>query len=100
MILRLGQVVKRYDDWAWLGGRGGYNNINSVPPNGLAGLGDCGGACQPGLGADPLDWLSQGGQALLKPAQEKLDRLDKAIKALLVMGAVSSLTGLYIALRR
>lgn len=80
----LQRTATRYDDWARLN-VGGFNNVNSVPPNGLAGMGD---------GA--LDWLAQGGQAILAPAQEKLNNLDTAIKALLVMGAVSSVTGLAI----
>jgi hypothetical protein len=79
----LQRVASSYDRWALLN-RGGYNNVNSVPSNGLAEL------------DGPLDWLKQGGDALMAPANEKLNQLDTAIKALLVMGAVSSLTGLAI----
>jgi len=79
----LQRVSNYYDRWGLLN-RGGYNNVNSVPDNGLAGLGG------------PLDWLKEGGDALMAPAQEKLNKLDTAIKVLLVMGGISSLTGLAI----
>lgn len=82
----LQRTASRYDTWA-RSIRGGFNNINT-------------GGYDNGLGDGALDWLAQGGQAILAPAQEKLDRLDMAIKALLVMGAVSSLTGLALLFRR
>jgi 1,6-anhydro-N-acetylmuramate kinase len=81
MVLTLQRTSSDYDRWARLN-VGGFANINSVPPNSLAGMGGV------------LDFLSQGGQALLAPAQQKLDDLDTAIKALLVMGGISALTGL------
>lgn len=82
----LQQTASRYDTWARLT-KGGFNNINT-------------GGYDNGLGDSFFDFLSQGGQALLAPAQEKLDRLDLAIKALLVMGTVSSLTGIAMFFRR
>lgn len=81
----LQRVATSYDRWALLN-RGGYNNVNSVPDNGLGGLGE---------GMDgAFDWLKAGGDALLAPATEKLNNLDMAIKVLLVMGGISSVTGL------
>ena len=80
----LQRVATDYDRWAALN-IGGYNNVNSVPSNGLSGLGD---------GA--LDWLKAGGAAVLAPATDKLNALDTAIKVLLVMGGISSITGLAI----
>lgn len=84
MAAILQQTATRYDTWARLN-RGGFNNVNSVPDNGLA--------------DSALDWLAQGGQAILAPAQQKLDNLDKAIKALLVMGGISSICGLVLVFR-
>lgn len=75
----------RYDQWARLN-RGGFNNVNTVRSN--------------GLGDVVTDTLHNVGNAVIAPAQAKLDDLDLAIKVLLVMGGVSSLASLALLLRR
>lgn len=90
MVLHLGQAARRYDDWAWLGGRGGYRNINSVPPNGLAGLG-----CPPQLG-DVIDDVKG---TLLGPLQAKADKLENALTVITVLSGVAALTGTLLLLR-
>lgn len=78
--MALQRTATKYDRWARLN-RGGFNNVNSVPPNGL---GD--------VVSDTLGFVNT--------VQTKLDNLDTAIKTLLVLSGVAALTGVVTVFRR